>query len=98
MNLTPLFMVSLLSKIAAKLHVWKMQRLTERFSFRFIYTGRPFPLKGRFMANVFIHFEPIGLMGGELEYGKTDLPPYVIPESPEEEHWRTHNPDGHKVS
>ena len=22
--------------------------------------GRPFPLKGRFMANIFVHFEPIG--------------------------------------
>lgn len=22
--------------------------------------GRPFPLKGRFMANLFVHFEPVG--------------------------------------
>lgn len=50
------------------------------------------------MANVFIHFEPIGPMGGEVEYGKTDLPPYVIPGSEEEEHWRSANPNGHKVS
>lgn len=72
-----------------------MQVLYESHS---IIHGRPFPLKGRHMANVFIHFEPIGPMGGEVEYGKTDLPPYVIPGSPEEEHWRKHNPDGHKVS
>jgi hypothetical protein len=60
--------------------------------------GRPFPLKGRFMANVFIHFEPIGPVDGELEIGKSDLPPYIIPESPEEPHWRTENPDGYEVS
>lgn len=58
--------------------------------------GRPFPLKGRFMANVFIHFEPIGPMGGETEFGG-DLPPYLIPGSEEEEHWRRANPNGHKL-
>lgn len=60
--------------------------------------GRPFPLKGRYMANVFIHFEPIGPVGGEVEFGKTDLPPYLLPGSEEEEHWRRSNPNGHKVS
>jgi hypothetical protein len=59
--------------------------------------GRPFPLKGRYMANVFIHFEPIGPVGGEVEFGKTDLPPYLIPGSEEEEHWRRSNPNGHKL-
>lgn len=59
--------------------------------------GRPFPLKGRFMANVFIHFEPIGPLGGEDLYGTNDLPPYVIPGSPEEENWRKRNPNGHTV-
>jgi prolyl 4-hydroxylase len=60
--------------------------------------GRPFPLKGRFMANVFIHFEPIGPIDGELEIGKSDLPPYIIPGSSEEPNWRKKNPDGHEVS
>ena len=50
------------------------------------------------MANVFVHFEPVGPMGGELEYGKTDLPPYLVPGSPEEEHWRKSHPNGHTVS
>jgi prolyl 4-hydroxylase len=58
--------------------------------------SRPFPLKGRFMANIFIHFEPIGPIGGQVLYDG-DLPPYVIPGSPEEEHWRADNPHGHKV-
>lgn len=49
------------------------------------------------MANVFIHFEPIGPVGKPLVYGTTDLPPYVIPGSPEEENWRAHNRDGHKI-
>jgi prolyl 4-hydroxylase len=39
---------------------------------------RPFPLKGRFMANVFVHFEPIGPVGKELLIDE-NLPSYVIP-------------------
>jgi hypothetical protein len=58
--------------------------------------GRPFPLKGRFMANVFIHFEPTQKIGGESEY-TGDLPPYLIPGSPEEARWRSSNPHGHKL-
>ena len=49
------------------------------------------------MANVFIHFEPIGPVGEALTYGTTDLPPYLIPGSPEEENWRMRNPHGHKI-
>ena len=50
--------------------------------------GRQFPLKGRFMANVFIHFEPVGPIGGPIEYdGK--FPPYIIRGSPEESRWRS---------
>jgi prolyl 4-hydroxylase len=60
-------------------------------------TGRPFPLKGRFMANVFIHFEPIGSTENDLVYGTTDLPPYVIRGSPEESRWRANNPRGHTI-
>jgi len=37
--------------------------------------GRPFPLKGRYFANVFIHFEPDQSM--KREDGNT-LPPYVL--------------------
>jgi prolyl 4-hydroxylase len=79
--------------------------------------GRPFPLKGRFMANIFIHFEPVGHSlrhnakesgGGDmnkkykdaLQRGsgghETDLPPYVIPGSKEEAHWRQQHPGGIK--
>lgn len=47
------------------------------------------------MANVFIHFEPIGEMGTEIDYATKDLPPYVIPGSLEEPNWREQNPDGH---
>lgn len=49
------------------------------------------------MANVFIHFEPIGPVDGEIEYGTNDLPPYVIPGSLEESNWRSRNPNGHKI-
>ena len=48
------------------------------------------------MANVFIHFEPVGPVAGKVEY-TGDLPPYVIEGSPEEAHWRRENPNGHEV-
>jgi prolyl 4-hydroxylase len=58
--------------------------------------GRQFPLKGRFMANVFIHFEPIGPIGGQVQTSG-DLPPYVIPGSQTAVEWKKSNPKGHKV-
>lgn len=80
--------------------------------------GRPFPLKGRYMANIFIHFEPIGHSlrhydnqkigdvdakyrdsllkghGGHENESNDGLPPYIIPGSPEEPHWRQSHPKG----
>jgi len=84
--------------------------------------GRPFPLKGRYMANIFIHFEPTGhsmrhnakiaeLGDGGVderyreatargisghENDNTGLPPYLIPGTPEEVHWRQAHPSGAK--
>jgi prolyl 4-hydroxylase len=81
--------------------------------------GRPFPLKGRFMANIFVHFEPTGHTlrhTGELDEADMDvdkkyrkalaksqaghehdghggLPAYIIPNSPEENHWRAQHPN-----
>ncbi len=61
--------------------------------------GRPFPLKGRSYANVFIHFEPYDGWHDardETNLGDNtgDLPPYVIPGSPEEASYRRNNPNG----
>uniref|UniRef100_A0A7R9WPI0 Fe2OG dioxygenase domain-containing protein n=1 Tax=Craspedostauros australis TaxID=1486917 RepID=A0A7R9WPI0_9STRA len=41
--------------------------------------GRPFPLVGRYYANIFIHFEPYGFMDGRrfVNDEDPDLPPYV---------------------
>lgn len=84
--------------------------------------GRPFPLKGRYMANLFVHFEPVGHSlrhnaeeargleaahdkyrdslsrghGGHENAMSDGLPPYVLPGTPEEKHWRLQHPDGHK--
>lgn len=83
--------------------------------------GRPFPLKGRFYANIFIHFEPVGhslrhhnfetdagvnvdekyrdaLKRGAAghETVADGLPPYIVPGTPEESHWRRLHPDGVK--
>jgi prolyl 4-hydroxylase len=64
--------------------------------------GRPFPLKGRFMANLFVHFEPTGhpRRSGDIHEEPTklhdpkELPPYIIPESPAEAMWWEEHPDG----
>jgi prolyl 4-hydroxylase len=79
--------------------------------------GRPFPLKGRYYANIFIHFEPVGhtlrhndktagiqdknqvatarrASGHEVDQGESDLPPYIIPGTPEESNWRRYHPSG----
>jgi prolyl 4-hydroxylase len=61
--------------------------------------GRPFPLKGRYMANVFVHFEAVGPLGGnedEVTNDESDLPPYLIPNSPEENFWRQEHPEGYQ--
>ena len=63
--------------------------------------GRPFPLKGKYMANIFIHFEPTGRKLGDtsLDYLETlddFFPPYLLPDSPESENWAARNPNGWK--
>lgn len=69
--------------------------------------GRPFPLKGRFYSNVFIHFEPVGHSVDhgfdpedeahmatiqEIKSGfNKGLPPYIIDGSLEAAVWRREN-------
>ena len=59
--------------------------------------GRPFPLKGRYFANIFIHFEPTGerLDGTRMEVDDF-YPPYLQPNSPWLENWSQQNPSGWK--
>jgi hypothetical protein len=61
--------------------------------------GRPFPLKGNFYANIFIHFEPTGehLNDGEWDNVDDFYPPYVLPDSAEMKNWERKNPTGWKV-
>lgn len=70
--------------------------------------GRPFPMRGRFFANIFVHFEPLGAFrkahddfSSEVLYQEEalesmdhGLPPYIIPDSPWEGEWRTSHPEG----
>ena len=64
--------------------------------------GRPFPLKGRYFANIFIHFEPTGR---KISHHSDDFveelddffPPYIIPDSPEADNWKLRNPSGWKM-
>ena len=65
--------------------------------------GRPFPLKGRYFANIFIHFEPTGRKLSDDGDGYLDelddfFPPYIIPDSPEAKNWKLRNPQGWKFS
>lgn len=59
---------------------------------------RPFALKGRFYANIFIHFEPTGehLNDGEWEELDGFFPPYILQDSPEMKNWARRNPGGWK--
>jgi prolyl 4-hydroxylase len=60
--------------------------------------GRPFRMKGNFYANIFVHFEPLGLPldmpMDHFEKSDFDFPPYIIPESSWASEWRTSNPNG----
>ena len=57
---------------------------------------RPFALKGRFYANIFIHFEPTGepLYDGEWDEIDNFFPPYIKEDSPALENWARQNPGG----
>ena len=66
--------------------------------------GRPFRMWGNFYANIFVHFEPLGLplnmpdatadAEGVQQYYDLDCPPYLIPGSSWEVEWREENPNG----
>lgn len=59
--------------------------------------GRTFALKGKYYANIFIHFEPTGRkLNGEMVEHDDFYPPYLLPDSPESEHWKGWNPYGWK--
>ena len=58
--------------------------------------GRPFPLQGRFYANIFVHFEAIGPLDGE-HVDNGDLPPYLLEGSSWEPEWRKMNQQGWKL-
>ena len=51
-------------------------------------------MKGRFLANIFIHFEPVAPLSDPNPIFQADFPPYIIPGSPEDSHWRQQNPSG----
>jgi hypothetical protein len=57
------------------------------------------------MANIFVHFEPFDVMEEKVQDGDVasqlgtggDLPPYIIPNSPEADHWKEQYPHGKKT-
>ena len=59
--------------------------------------GRPFPMKGRFFANIFIHFEPV-VKQKSSEDNESELPVYILPGSPSAQEWIARRPQGYEVS
>ena len=71
--------------------------MMDLFSHNFVFLlcsihGRPFPMNGKFYANVFCHFE---IMEGSSKPG--DLPPYVIDGTEWATYHREEFPDGYRV-
>eukprot|EP00980_Cylindrotheca_fusiformis_P021174 scaffold8136_cov127-Cylindrotheca_fusiformis.AAC.14 len=60
--------------------------------------GRPFPMKGRMYANIFIHFEPTGEHLNDEGWDDIDdfYPPYIQSNSPWLTTWKRTNPNGWK--
>jgi prolyl 4-hydroxylase len=61
--------------------------------------ARPFPLKGRYMANIFIHFEPTGrplsdTTSAWMAHLPDFLPPYIVEGSAWARKWARENPNG----
>lgn len=60
--------------------------------------GRPFSMNGRFYANIFVHFEPLGdLKSMDSILPKGQLPPYLIEGSEWEKWYRAAYPDGWNI-
>jgi prolyl 4-hydroxylase len=66
--------------------------------------GRPFALNGKFYANVFVHFEPLGPLNAtdptlidNIVHDNITYPPYVIPGSSWDPEWKIENPNGWDV-
>lgn len=59
--------------------------------------GRPFPLQGRFFANLFIHYEPYVKLHSDRVVDEsllTVVPPYLIPGSASETRWSAKHTNG----
>ncbi|KAL7432610.1 hypothetical protein ACHAXH_001811 [Discostella pseudostelligera] len=60
--------------------------------------GRPFPLKGKYFANIFIHFNPTGKLLRErdtpvlTDEGEEHMPIYILRGSPDEKKWLREHP------
>jgi hypothetical protein len=87
---------------------WALNQHTVVFRLAY-FPQRPFPLKGNFYANVFIHFEPTGrrlkdVDAEDMKYNTEHnpgtyeddvlLPPYLMPGSPEAYNYIEENPEG----
>ncbi|KAL7550513.1 hypothetical protein ACHAWF_013732, partial [Thalassiosira exigua] len=60
--------------------------------------GRPFPLKGKYFANIFIHFQPTGKLLRErqtpilADQGDENMPIYILRASAEHRKWAREHP------
>ena len=56
--------------------------------------GRPFPMNGRYYANMFLHWEVLGNGHRSKDDSSLWLPPYLIAGSKMESDWKERNPQG----
>ena len=59
--------------------------------------GRPFPMRGKYYAGVFVHFEPLGPPADTPPSSDPSLPPYLIPDSRWAQEWKNEHPGGWKL-
>mmetsp|Transcript_27560 Transcript_27560/g.75889 ORF Transcript_27560/g.75889 Transcript_27560/m.75889 type:complete len:859 (+) Transcript_27560:206-2782(+) len=59
--------------------------------------GRPFPMNGKFYANIFMHFEVMGDVSGDKLPESGDLPPYIVRGSGWEDQYRSEFPRGWRL-
>jgi len=56
--------------------------------------GHPFHLEGRFAANIFVHFEPIGPIDEPIDFDRS-IPPHIDPESEAAQAFLAEHPNGY---
>jgi prolyl 4-hydroxylase len=69
----------MMALLNSQLNQYSFRLFFYRYESHSIIHGRQFPLKGKYLANLFVHFQPSNIADGD------DLPLYIVPGSEEAE-------------